>query len=369
MKPYMRALSLQQMIKTVLDRYGLDENKCAVSHFGNGLINHSWKVTSGTKEFLLQQINLQVFHHPPQIMQNLAVLDTHFKLHHPGYLFVAPVQADTQQNYVKDQYGNYFRLFPFIKNSFSCDKVSDPALAYEAAQQFGKFTRLLTPFNPGRLAITLPDFHNLSLRHRQFKTALQNGNKKRINDSANSISFLEEQKKIAEEYEEIKNNQSLKIRVVHHDAKINNVLFDKQTQTGLCLVDLDTVMPGYYISDVGDMLRTYICPVDEEEPDTGRIMIRDEYFLAIVNGYLGEMNTVLSENEKKYFVYAGKFAIYMQALRFLTDYINDDIYYSIKYENQNRVRARNQVTLLQKFLEKEDHLNNILKIFLQNNME
>ena len=242
--------------------------------------------------------------------------------------------------------------------------VSDPALAFEAARQFGKFTRLLTPFDPGRLAITLPDFHNLSLRYRQFETALQNGNKKRISDSAEAISFLKDQKEIADEYEEIKKNGTLKIRVIHHDAKINNVLFDKANQTGLCLVDLDTVMPGFYISDVGDMLRTYICPVDEEEADTGRIMIREEYFLAIVRGYLGEMNTVLTENEKKYFVYAGKFAIYMQALRFLTDYINDDIYYSIKYENQNRVRARNQATLLKRFMEKEDQLNNILKNFL-----
>jgi len=357
------------MTAKVLHRYGLDEKNCLIAPFGNGLINLSWKITSGKKEFLLQQINQQVFRNPPQIMQNLAVLAAFFKLHDPDYLFVAPIPANAGQNYVKDETGNYYRLFPFIKNSFSIDMVSDPALAFEAARQFGKFTRLLTPFDPGRLAITLPDFHNLSLRYRQFESALQNGNKKRISDSADTISFLKDQKKITDEYQEIKKNETLKIRVIHHDAKINNVLFDKVNQTGLCLVDLDTVMPGYYISDVGDMLRTYICPVDEEEADTGRIMIREEYFLAIVKGYLGEMNTVLSENEKKYFVYAGKFAIYMQALRFLTDYINDDIYYSIKYENQNRVRTRNQATLLKRFMEKEDQLNNVLKNFLQNMVE
>jgi hypothetical protein len=357
------------MTAKVLHYYGLDEKNCLIAPFGNGLINHSWKITSGKKEFLLQQINRQVFRDPPQIMQNLAGLDAYFKLHYPDYLFVASIPANTGQNYVKDETGNYYRLFPFIKNSFSCDMVSDPVLAFEAARQFGKFTRLLTSFDPGRLAITLPDFHNLPLRYRQFESALLNGNKKRTSDSADTISFLRDQKEIADEYEEIKNNGTLKVRVIHHDAKINNVLFDKTNQTGLCLVDLDTVMPGFYISDVGDMLRTYICPVDEEEADTGRIMIREEYFLAIVKGYLGEMNTVLSENEKKYFVYAGKFAIYMQALRFLTDYINDDIYYSIKYENHNRVRAVNQATLLKRFIEKEDQLNNILKKFLQTIVE
>jgi len=369
MKPYRCALSLHHMTADVLNRYGLDEKNCLISPFGNGLINYSWKITSGKKEFLLQQINQQVFRHPPQIMKNLADLDAYFKLHYPDYLFVAPTPANTGQNYVKDETGNYYRLFPFIKDSFSCDMVSDPALAFEGARQFGKFTRLLTPFDPGRLSITLPDFHNLSLRYRQFDSALQNGNKKRISDSEDTISFLKDQKEIADEYEKIKKNETLKIRVIHHDAKINNVLFDKVNQTGLCLVDLDTVMPGFYISDVGDMLRTYICPVDEEEADTRRILIREEYFLAIVKGYLGEMNNVLTENEKKYFVYAGKFAIYMQALRFLTDYINDDIYYSIKYENQNRVRARNQVTLLKHFMEKEDQLNNILKKYLKTIVE
>ncbi len=150
------------------------------------------------------------------------------------------------------------------------------------------------------------------------------------------------------------------MRVVHHDAKINNVLFDIGNDAGLCVIDLDTVMPGYYISDVGDMLRTYLSPVSEEESDLSRIVIREEYFREIAKGYLGEMQLSLSLEEKQYFVYAGKFAIYMQALRFLTDYLYDDIYYSTKYRNQNLIRANNQITLLQRYMEKEDRLNEIL---------
>jgi hypothetical protein len=115
-------------------------------------------------------------------------------------------------------------------------------------------------------------------------------------------------------------------------------------------------MPGYFISDVGDMLRTYLCPVSEEEKDFSKIIVRDEFYKAIINGYKEEMKHELTEKENKYFFYAGKFMIYMQALRFITDHINDDIYYGAKYEGQNLVRASNQMVLLQRYLEKENDL-------------
>lgn len=355
------------MMAPVLAFYGLDEKNCVVAPFGNGLINDTWKISNGTREFLLQKINRQVFPQPADIMDNLNLLSTFFQTHYPEYLFVAPLFTISGKNFVMDADNNYYRLFRFVENSYSCDTIADPSLAYEASRQFGKFTRLLSTFDPALLHVTLPDFHNLTLRHRQFETAVRNGNKQRIRNSAESIDYLRAQQHIVDEYERIKKDPNFEIRVVHHDAKINNVLFERKNNTGLCLVDLDTVMPGFYISDVGDMLRTYICPVDEEEPDFTKILIREEYFQEIVNGYLGEMKSVLSNEEKHAFVYAGKFAIYMQALRFLTDYLNEDIYYSIKYAVQNRVRANNQITLLKRFLEKEDRLHNILISFLQKN--
>jgi hypothetical protein len=125
------------------------------------------------------------------------------------------------------------------------------------------------------------------------------------------------------------------------------------------------VMPGYYISDVGYILRTYICSVSEDEQDFLKIQIREEYFREIAKGYFSEMQNRLSEFEKLYFVYAGKFAIYMQALRFITDYIMNDMYYSIKYEEHNLVRANNQIMLLKKYLEKEEMLKVILKYCIQ----
>ncbi len=348
------------MFGFLLSLYGLDESDYSVLPFGNGLINHTWKIISAGKEYLLQKINQQVFKRPADIMDNCSQLSDYFKTNYPDYLFVAPLVNFKHRNYVLDEEDNYYRLFPFVKNSYSANSVSTPVQAYEAARQFGKFTSLLSRFDTTKLHVTLPDFHNLTLRYHQFKSAVQSGNKQRVEESSECIAYLTDQAGIVETFEKIKKNTSFKLRVVHHDAKINNVLFNIGTGTALCVIDLDTVMPGYYISDVGDMLRTYLSPASEEESDFSKIRIREEYFIEIVKGYLGEMKSGLSEAEKQYFVYAGKFAIYMQALRFLSDYLNDDIYYNIKYKGQNLIRSKNQIELLRKFLQKEEKMNEIL---------
>lgn len=352
------------MFGSILSQYGFDESEFSVRLFGDGLINHTWKVIYAGKEFLLQKINQQVFKRPVEILENCRLLETYLKKNHPGYLFVAPLNALNQMNYVVDAESNIYRLFPFVKNSHSFNTVTSPAMAFEAAKQFGKFTRLLSRFDPADLHTTLPDFHNLSLRYQLYQLAMKNAVSQRIEKSSQVTSFLHDQHSIVEQFENAGNNQVFSQRVIHHDAKINNVLFDIGTQKALCVIDLDTVMTGYFISDVGDMLRTYLSPVSEEETDFNSIQIREEYFKEIVNGYLGEMLSELSKKEIRYFVYAGKFAIYMQAVRFIADYLNNDRYYQIKYPEQNLVRANNQVVLLQRYIEKEDRLDDLLNQFL-----
>ena len=161
------------------------------------------------------------------------------------------------------------------------------------------------------------------------------------------------------EYEALKASGNLKLRVTHHDTKINNVLFDDENK-GICVIDLDTLMPGYFISDVGDMIRTYISPFGEDEKDLSKLEMREDYFTAIAEGYLSEMFDELNEAELQHFVFAGKFMIYMQALRFLSDYLNNDVYYGSKYEGHNFIRATNQVHLLKLLIEKEEKFQTIV---------
>ncbi|HEY5406960.1 MAG TPA: aminoglycoside phosphotransferase family protein [Ginsengibacter sp.] len=343
------------MLQVVFDAFDIAENINNAIPFGNGLINRTWKVNRGGKAFILQQINNNVFKDPEAIAYNINATGNYLRKNFPSYLFVMPVTSVYNGDIFFDEHSGYYRLLPFIENSHTIDVVPDPGMAYEAAKQFGRFTKLLSGFNASLLKITLPDFHNLSFRYKQFEEALSHGNAIRIDNSRKWVDVAFNNKYIVDEFEKIKGNSQFKLRVTHHDTKISNVLFD-ENNNGLCVIDLDTLMPGYFISDLGDMFRTYLSPVSEEEKDYSKIEIRNEYFMSIVKGYLGQLNEELTTEEKKYFIYSGKFMIYMQGLRFLTDYINNDVYYGAKYEDHNLIRAGNQFALLQKLAQKEAEL-------------
>jgi Ser/Thr protein kinase RdoA (MazF antagonist) len=341
------------MLAAVLQQYDININQCIVQPFGSGLINTTWKIISGDEQYIVQKINHAIFKQPQYIAANIRLLANYLGKMHPDYLFVAPVTTTNNQEMVFADGDGYYRMFPFIKNSHTIDVVTNAQQAYEAARQFAAFTKRLSGFNAGDLKITLPDFHNLSLRYQQFEQALVNGNRQRIQTTVAEIEILKKHKDIVNRFEKIKAGADFKIRVTHHDTKISNVLFDEKNN-GLCVIDLDTVMPGYFISDVGDMLRTYLSPASEEEADFTKITIRKEYLEAIVKGYLSEMEDELTQAEKQSFIYAGEFMVYMQALRFFTDYLNDDVYYGSKYEGHNLIRAKNQMVLLQLLTAKEN---------------
>ncbi|MEJ7736874.1 MAG: aminoglycoside phosphotransferase family protein [Chitinophagaceae bacterium] len=348
------------MQSDILKVYGFTDSSLTIKAFGTGLINHTWKVNYNGDNYILQRINDNVFKQPQDITSNIGLIASYLKQQHPDYFFVAPVKTTDGREMVHLEQKGYFRMFPFVTGSHSKDVVETAGEAHEAAAQFGKFTKLLDGMPIGQLKISIPDFHNLSLRYQQFLTALKNGNPERINTTKDLTTELLSHSKIVAKYENIVTNSDFKLRVTHHDTKISNVLFD-DADKGLCVIDLDTVMPGYFISDVGDMMRTYLSPVSEEEKDFSKIKIREEFYDAIVTGYYEEMKNVLTETEKHYFFYAGAFMIYMQAIRFLSDYINDDKYYGSAYPGQNLVRAGNQAMLLQRLLEKKEILTEIIK--------
>jgi len=338
----------------LLKAFGIDTEHFEIKPLGEGLINTTWLVRelSTGKDFVFQQINANVFKHPEAITYNIRLINDYLNENYPEYLFTSPVKALDGTDMIKSEEGGYFRLFGYINGSVTHNELEKPVQAYEAAKQFGKFTNLLSGINVSQLKTTIPDFHNLTLRFEQFSDSLKNASPARYENAREAIGFLDAQRTIVDEFKEITLSKDFKLRVTHHDTKISNVLFDTQDK-GLCVIDLDTVMPGYFISDVGDMMRTYLSPVSEEEKDFNKIKVRADFFEAIVKGYLSEMKDELSEVEKGAIVYAGKFMIYMQALRFITDYLNNDIYYGARYEGQNLVRGLNQVTLLKVYLDQE----------------
>lgn len=348
------------MQANILTAYGLQPGECVVHPFGSGLINATWKVSCKGVSYILQRINHQVFKQPELIAQNIAAIGLYLDQHHPDYFFVQPLRTVSGQQMVLTDTGEYFRLQPFVTGSCSYDVVNDEQLAYEAARQFGRFTRLLSGLNCDTIQATLPDFHNLTLRYAQFEQASREGNKQRIAEAMDMVLSLRRYAFLTDIFRSIQQDPAFKVRVMHHDTKISNVLFGSDNK-GICVIDLDTVMPGYFISDFGDMMRTYLSPANEEETDLGKVSVRPAYFTAIVNGYLSEMEEELSKQEKQHLIYAGQFMIYMQALRFLTDYLNNDVYYGAKYEQHNLVRAKNQLTLLNAITEQAAGLSFVAK--------
>jgi len=332
----------QAIIHQLSGFYGWTEPEITVLH--SGLINHTCKVTVAGKSMILQRVNTAIFNEPELIDENLRKLSTYFAAQHSLYLFTSPVAGVSGETLCK--LGDaYYRCFEFVSGSYTILTVQSRKQAFEAAQQFGRFTALLNRFDAGKLHLTLPDFHNLRLRYHQFQEALIKGDSDRITETKSLSDFLQSQQQIAERYDAFLANPDARIRVTHHDTKISNVLFDSE-ERGICVIDLDTVMPGYFLSDVGDMMRTYTCPVSEEEADLDKIIVRPKYIESIHAGYGSSMGEELTTFEQDHFLFAGEVLIYMQALRFLTDYLNQDKYYGSKYPGHNRVRAANQARLL-----------------------
>lgn len=348
------------MTTSILAAFGISSNGASCEPFGSGLINTTWRVCSGANTYILQKINQTVFKEPFHIAENIRNIANYLEQHHPEYYFVTPVKTIDEKELAYQENEGYFRLVPFVSGAHTQNVVNEASVAYEAAKQFGRFTALLSGMDTHCLHHTIPDFHNLRLRYDQFRQSLVEGNKERIRDAHEAVQYLLDKVAIVEEFDAIKKNPEFRIRVMHHDTKINNVLLDSNNK-GICVIDLDTVMPGYFISDAGDMMRTYLSPASEEENDLSRNAIREDIFAAIVKGYLEEMKAVLTPAEKNAFVYAGKFMIYMQALRFLADHFNNDIYYGARYPGHNYNRAINQIDLLQKLEDAEPVLHSILK--------
>lgn len=345
-------LSTYNIPGQILSTYGINEAGWHIIPFGSGLINRTWKLEKDGNAFVLQRINQQVFRKPDDIAHNMSLLADYLKNHYPDYLFVAALPTHSGGTLAYEAGDGYYRLFPFVKGSRTIDVVGTPDQAFEAARQFGLFTRLLEGLDVKQLRTTIPSFHDITLRYRQFLRAVETGQRDRIQSAQSLIQKLIGYSEIVNRFETIRHDPQFRLRVIHHDTKISNVLFDNK-DTGITVIDLDTVMPGYFISDLGDMMRTYLCPVSEEEKDVEKIVVRKDFYRAIMEGYLGEMKSVLSKSELHHLFYSGQFMIYMQAIRFLTDHLLGDTYYGAAYSGHNFQRARNQFTLLERLSEKE----------------
>lgn len=338
----------EAIVAFTLSDKNISIGEAAISSVAGGLINNSFKVSlPGRNAFLLQQINQNVFKQPTEVQQNYIHIWNYTQTHSTGLVLPTPLFLSDGSSLYLDKENRYWRAFDFIENAQTFLIADVPSQAFTTAETFGTFNAAFESFDTQLLKTVIPDFHNLSFRYQQFEDSLKNPSAERKEKAGWLIEAIAKRSHYRDFFDNLLHSPaSFLKRVMHHDAKIANVLFRKESGTVICPVDFDTVMPGYYFSDLGDMVRSMACSHDETSCDFDAISIRGEYYEAIVSGYLKVMNQHLTTEELNYIHHAGILMIYMQAIRFLADYLNNDSYYRISYPEQNFDRAKNQVLLL-----------------------
>jgi Ser/Thr protein kinase RdoA (MazF antagonist) len=340
----------------------------AMTPWGSGHINETWAVTlegGPVRRAILQRINLGVFRDPEALMGNITRVTRHLAAKLAGTpdasrraLTLIPARSGLDLH--RDAEGRVFRAYVFVEGARSWDVLSSPRQAYEAAKAFGTFQRLLADLPPPRLAETIPDFHDTPRRLIRLREAVERDARNRAAGVAREIAFVVSREKLAGSLVSLAAAGLLAERVTHNDTKLNNVLLDDATGEGICVIDLDTVMPGLLLHDFGDMVRTAANPVAEDEPDASRVVASVPMFEALVRGWLGAMGNVLTGTERDCLVIAGKLLTYECGMRFLTDHLAGDVYFRIHRDGQNLDRARTQFALVRSLEEREEELSRLV---------
>ena len=329
-----------------------------VAPYGSGHINDTFLVTAtlpdGPRRFVLQRINHQVFRQPDLLMENVERVCAHAqsKLRaagtpdaHRRALRLIPTRAG--KAWQVDPAGNRWRCYDFIDRAPGHDVVRTPAQAEAAAKAFGAFQALLADLPGGRLHETIPDFHHTPSRFARFQTALAKDSHGRAAAAGPEIAFaLARAHEVGVVVDALRTG-ALPERVTHNDTKLNNVLLDDVTQEGVCVIDLDTVMPGSALYDFGDLVRTSTSPAAEDETDLSLVRMQLPMFEALVRGYLASARGFLTPREKELLPFAGKLITFEIGLRFLTDWLEGDTYFKVKRPGHNLDRCRTQFKLVE----------------------
>lgn len=336
----------------IIRHFSISEEIAAVSPLGDGLINDTYLVTTSSddQDYVLQRINHNVFKNVDGMQRNIEAVTSHIKrkLEAEGDRDISRKALDfikvkdSSKTYYHDG-ENYWRVSRFIPDSRTLQEVT-PATAFQAGKAFGNFQMMLADIE-NDLEESIPDFHNLEFRLQQLRDAVKNDSAGRVQKVMPLLEEIESRADKMCEPERMHREGILPKRICHCDTKVNNILFDSNGDV-LCVIDLDTVMPSFIFSDYGDFLRTGACTSTEDEPDLTKVDFNFEIFRSFTEGYISEAKSFLTKEEFEWLPNAVALFPYMQAVRFLSDYINGDTYYKISYPGHNLIRTKTQLHLL-----------------------
>jgi len=347
----------------IIQRFQIAGTPEQAESFGGGHINETYKIITlerSQPDYLLQKINQEVFPNVDALMENISRVTEHIKSKaSPSRRQVLTIIPTKEGRLFYHDQSGYWRVFEFIGNAESYDKAKTEKQAFEAARMFGRFLRDLSDFSVEELNITIPDFQNIDYRLNQFREALSGAGKDRIRKAKKQIQMVQNNSATASKLFASAISGELPLRVTHNDTKFNNVLLDKH-DNGVALVDLDTVMPGYVFYDVGDGIRTGIVTAEEDEQNLDLVNIDRPKYEAYLKGYLEGAGDILTGKELDSISMAGFYMAFIMGVRFLTDYLNGNVYYKVGFPEHNYFRARCQLYVAELLKEKREDTQNFV---------
>lgn len=349
--------------------YGLKTK--GISH-GNGHINNTFLAEKDGEQYIIQSINTNVFKNPKDIMDNICKITDHIKEKikkcggDADREIMSVLRTKDGETFYTSTDGDVYRAYSYIKDSITIEDNPTPDIFYQAGLGFGKFQELLSDFPVSELVETIEKFHHTPSRVRSLKERIRDDKFDRVRTCEDEIEYILKYEKDAGIIVDGLNNKTIPIRVTHNDTKLNNILFDKITKKALCVIDLDTVMPGSALYDFGDAIRYGANTAKEDEKDLEKVSIDLKLFESFTRGFTLPLNKSLTKTEAELLAFSAKLLTYESAVRFLDDYLAGNVYFKTEYPEHNLIRAKNQVKLCQDIDLKLLEMNKIVKDILNN---
>jgi len=312
--------------------------------------------------YILQRINEHVFTEPLKVMKNVARVTKHINQkvlrtkRDFGGQTLSLYPGRDGKNCVEGAGGGIWRCYNFIEGCRTYDVVENTRQAYQAAKAFGAFQDLVSDLPVGMVEVTIPGFHDTPARYRRLMEAIESDSHGRVKDVEEEIAFIREREPIVGTLLDLVEKGELEERVTHNDTKLNNVMIDEQTDEAVCVIDLDTVMPGLALYDFGDMVRAATSPVAEDEKDVSKVEMRLPMFEALLEGYLETAQNFLTQREIELLPFSAKLISLETGIRFLTDHLEGDQYFKVHREGHNLDRCRTQLALVKSIEDQEDNM-------------